>query len=94
MIQQLSPLLGLNASSLDLSEAEYNHLMSRPTFGSFDPTPTPIVSHSPIKLEEVNILANVFLIFDFELFLRLMESFYSFPKLSDFFKIDEYLSKI
>ena len=32
MIQELAPLLGLNATSLNLTEAEYSQLMSRPTF--------------------------------------------------------------
>ena len=32
MIQQLAPLLELTATSLDLTEAQYNQLMSRKTF--------------------------------------------------------------
>ena len=38
MVQQLSPLLGLNSTSLNLTETEYNQLMSRPTFVIADPT--------------------------------------------------------
>ena len=38
MIQQLAPLLGLGATSLDLTEAEYNQLMSRKTFVTIPPT--------------------------------------------------------
>lgn len=50
MIQELAPLLGLNATSMDLTEAEYNQLMSRPTFSISEPT----------KLEEVKLLLMIF----------------------------------
>ena len=49
MIQELAPLLGLNATSMDLTEAEYNQLMSRPTFSISEPT----------KLEEVKLLLMI-----------------------------------
>ena len=36
MIQQLAPVLGLNATFLNLTEAEYTELMSRPSFVTSD----------------------------------------------------------
>ena len=51
MIQQLSPLLGLNTTSLNLTEAEYNQLMSRPTFVIADPT-----TAAPVTLEVQDLL--------------------------------------
>jgi len=48
MVQKLSPLLGLNASSLNLSEDEYSALMARPTFVLSDPT-----TAQPVTLQEI-----------------------------------------
>ena len=53
MIQQLAPLLGLNATSLSLTEVEYDQLMSRRTFVTPEPTTAP-----PVNLQVQDLLAE------------------------------------
>merc|ERR1719481_2132512 len=50
MIQQISPVIGINHLSLGLSEQEYNDLLSVPTFVVDDSTPTTL---APFKTEEL-----------------------------------------
>ena len=52
MIQELAPLLAMNATSLNLTEAEHNQLMSRPTFViEDDPT-----TAAPVTLQVEDLL--------------------------------------
>jgi len=50
MIQQISPVIGINHLSLGLSEQEYNDLLSVPTFVVDDSTPTTL---APFNTEEL-----------------------------------------
>ena len=77
MIQQLAPLLQLNATSLDLTETEYNQLMSRPTFVIADPTTTAErePAESPTRLEEVSLVCEIFFHIHMKLLRRMMGRF-------------------
>ena len=64
MIQQLSPLLGLNATTLNLTEAQYDQLMSRPTFIN-SPSSTAETSTTAerevTRLEDVSLVIYLFI---------------------------------
>ena len=64
MIQELAPLLGLNATSLNLTEAQFDQLMSRPTF-IISPSTTAETSTTAerevTRLEDVSLVKYLFI---------------------------------